>query len=71
MSNRDMQNELERQKEDNNRIGLLLKENELESKNVETKFINTNAARKNLEFQADDLNMDLNKKLGLLDQVSR
>ena len=71
MSNRAMQDELERQKEDNNRIGLLLKENELDVKTVETKVINTNAARKTLEFKADDLNMNLNKKLGLLDQVSR
>ena len=47
-----------------------MKNEEIDTAHTGDKILNTNADRKNLEFQHDNLDRDLNDKESMLNQIS-
>lgn len=54
-----MKDDLERNKADNERIQRRIEDERVDVNNVEGKLTSTNATRKNLEFDNDNMNSDL------------
>lgn len=65
-----LREELNRIKETNSQLEKNLKNEEIDTAHTGDKILNTNADRKNLEFQHDNLDRDLNDKESMLNQIS-
>ena len=69
--NQILREEVTRIKETNSKLDKSLKNEEIDTANTGDRIVNTNADRKNLEFQKDNLDRDYSDKSSFLDQLGK
>ena len=71
MQNEAMKEDLHRNREENGRLNKLVQDYKVENSNYDSKLQHTQADKKNLALESDNLNHEVNIRVQKLDEVSR
>lgn len=71
MQNKVLQNDLEHQRVENDRLSMQLKEEQLDTNNTNNKLVNTSHVSKNLHHENNTLNHSMQQVLRRLDDIQR
>lgn len=71
MQNKVLNNDLDRQRDENDRLSMQLKEEQLDTNNTNNRLVNTSNVSKNLSHESNTLNNSMQQILRRIDEISR